>query len=158
MLARCKSTPKLELQLIMMTPAQSIPPSYHSLFPSTHARPLTNTTMADMTKISRPLTRASVREAHDRITPYIHHTPVLQCDYISSLASTPQSPSALNGTEYADQEPARPKMNIFFKCENYQRIGAFKARGAFHALSRLTDAQLEKGVITHSVCARDGRC
>jgi threonine dehydratase len=108
--------------------------------------------MADMSKTKRPLTRASVREAHDRIKPYIHHTPVLQCDYISSLASTPQSPSALEGTEYAGQEPARPKMNIFFKCENYQRIGAFKARGAFHALSRLTDAELERGVVTHSVC------
>lgn len=107
--------------------------------------------MADITKINRPLTRDAVRSAHDRIKPYIHLTPVLQCETISSFASTPQAPSALVGTEYEGQEPARPKMNIFFKCENYQRIGAFKARGAFHALSRLTDAQLEKGVITHSV-------
>jgi len=107
--------------------------------------------MADTTKINRPLTRDSVRAAHDRIKPYIHLTPVLQCETISTFVSTPQPPSALIGTEYEGQEPARPKMNIFFKCENYQRIGAFKARGAFHALSRLTDKQLEKGVITHSV-------
>jgi len=108
-------------------------------------------TMADITKINRPLTRDSVRAAHDRIKPYIHLTPVLQCETISTFVSTSQAPSALVGTEYEGQEPARPKMNIFFKCENYQRIGAFKARGAFHALSRLSDAQLEKGVITHSV-------
>lgn len=111
----------------------------------------TRIAMADISKINRPLTRDSVRTAHERIKPYIHLTPVLQCETISSFASTPQSPTALVGTEYEGQEPSRPKMNIFFKCENYQRIGAFKARGAFHALSRLTDGQLEKGVITHSV-------
>lgn len=107
--------------------------------------------MADITKINRPLTRDSVREAHERIKPYIHLTPVLQCETISEIASTPQEPSALSGTEYEGQEPANPKINLFFKCENYQRIGAFKARGAFHALSRLTDGQLKDGVITHSV-------
>lgn len=41
-------------------------------------------------------------------------------------------------------------MHLFFKCENYQRIGAFKIRGAFHALSRLSDDQVRNGVVTHS--------
>lgn len=107
--------------------------------------------MADPSTTPRPLTRASVREAHELIKPFIHLTPVLQCETISSIASTPQDPSALTGTEYEGQEPARPKINLFFKCENYQRVGAFKARGAFHALSRLTDGELKDGVITHSV-------
>lgn len=111
---------------------------------------LASTDMADITKINRPLTRESVKEAHERIKPYIHLTPVLQCETISDFASAPQDPAALKGTQYEGQEPARPRINLFFKCENYQKIGAFKARGAFHALSRLTDGQLEKGVITHS--------
>ena len=50
---------------------------------------------------------------------------------------------------------ANPKVNLFFKCENQQRIGAFKARGAFHALGRLIEEKgiesvREKGVTTHS--------
>jgi threonine dehydratase len=39
---------------------------------------------------------------------------------------------------------------VFFKCENFQRIGAFKFRGAYHALSRLTDAERSRGVLTWS--------
>lgn len=95
--------------------------------------------MADAT--NRPLTRASVLEAHERIKPYIHLTPVLTSTTLSDLASTPR-PNI--------DTPAHPKINLFFKCENYQKIGAFKARGAFHALSRLTAGELANGVITHS--------
>ncbi|KAK4981575.1 hypothetical protein LTR66_009872, partial [Elasticomyces elasticus] len=97
-----------------------------------------------------PLTRSSVRDAHDRIRQYIHLTPVATCQTLSDLASTPQTPEALTGTEYEGQEPARPKINLYFKCENQQKVGAFKARGAFHALSRLSDEELQKGVVTHS--------
>ncbi|KAI9845202.1 MAG: Bifunctional acetohydroxyacid reductoisomerase [Thelocarpon superellum] len=43
-----------------------------------------------------------------------------------------------------------PKIKLFFKCENYQRVGAFKVRGAFHALARLSDETAAKGVVTHS--------
>ncbi len=110
--------------------------------------------MADSQPTTRPLTRASVRKAHALIKPHIHLTPVLQCSTISALASTPQTPEALAGTEYAGQEPARPKINLYFKCENYQKVGAFKARGAFHALARLSDGELERGVVTHS----SGKC
>jgi threonine dehydratase len=102
-----------------------------------------------------PLTRSSVIAAHELIKPHIHLTPVLTSTTLSTLASTPQSPEALKGTEYEGQEPANPKMRLFFKCENYQKVGAFKARGAFHAIARLSDEQLQKGVVTHSsgMCA-----
>ena len=102
-----------------------------------------------------PLTRSSVIAAHELIKPHIHLTPVLTSTTLSTLASTPQSPEALKGTEYEGQEPAKPKMRLFFKCENYQKVGAFKARGAFHAIARLSDEQLQKGVVTHSsgMCA-----
>lgn len=99
---------------------------------------------------NRPLTRDAVFEAHDRIEQYIHRTPVLTSTTLSDLASTPQDASALKGTEYEGQTPARPRIRLFFKCENYQKVGAFKARGAFHALSRLSEEELAKGVVTHS--------
>jgi threonine dehydratase len=105
--------------------------------------------MADLSK-TLPLTRSSVQAAHELIRHHIHLTPVLTSTTLSTLASTPQSPDALEGTEHKGQEPARPKINLFFKCENYQKIGAFKARGAFHALARLSDEELKKGVVTHS--------
>ncbi|KAI9694804.1 MAG: hypothetical protein M1822_000420 [Bathelium mastoideum] len=105
--------------------------------------------MADISRCL-PLTRASVQQAHERIKPFIHLTPVTTCTTLSRLASTPQSTSALIGTPYEGQKPAEPKINLYFKCENQQKIGAFKARGANHALSRLTEEELERGVITHS--------
>jgi threonine dehydratase len=39
---------------------------------------------------------------------------------------------------------------VFLKCENYQRVGAFKFRGAFNAMSRLSEDQRKRGIITHS--------
>lgn len=97
-----------------------------------------------------PLERSSVQSAHDRIKKKIHRTPVVTSTTLSSLASTPQTPEALIGTPFEGHVPAKPKIKFFFKCENYQRIGAFKIRGAFHALSRLTEEELAKGVVTHS--------
>ncbi|KAL1310649.1 hypothetical protein AAFC00_000917 [Neodothiora populina] len=104
---------------------------------------------------SPPLTRASVQVAHERIKSNIHHTPVLTNATISQFASTPQTANALQGTEWQGEEPANPKIWVLFKCENYQRIGAFKARGAFHALGRLIEVVGEdevrrRGVVTHS--------
>lgn len=59
------------------------------------------------------------------------------------------------GTPFEGQGPSHPRLRFFFKCENYQRIGAFKARGAFHALLRLVEERGEeevkrRGVVTHS--------
>lgn len=67
-------------------------------------------------------------EAHERIRPYIHRTPVLTSGYLNQLA----------GCE------------LFFKCENFQKAGAFKVRGASNAVFGLSDAQAAKGVATHS--------
>ena len=105
--------------------------------------------MADINECL-PLDRSSVRSAHDLIKQYIHKTPVLTCKTLDNLASTPQSPEALIGTQFEGQTPAHPKIHFFFKCENYQRIGAFKIRGASHALARLSDEALKNGVVTHS--------
>lgn len=104
---------------------------------------------------SRPLNPASVRAAHELIKPHIYQTQVQTNTTLSNLASTPQSPEALKGTQWEGQEPAKPKIRLFFKCENFQRIGAFKVRGAFHALLRLIEEDgieevRKKGVVTHS--------
>jgi len=69
-----------------------------------------------------------VLAAHQRIEPHIHRTPVLTSRMLNELA----------GAE------------LFFKCENLQRAGAFKARGASNAVFSLSDAQAERGVATHS--------
>ena len=66
--------------------------------------------------------------AHQRIAGAIHRTPVL----------TSATANALTGA------------NLFFKCENFQRMGAFKMRGAYNAISRMTPAERERGVITFS--------
>ncbi|KAL5435187.1 hypothetical protein PMIN07_002687 [Paraphaeosphaeria minitans] len=106
-------------------------------------------------QVGLPLTRESVIAAHHLIKPNIHLTPVQTNTTLSNLASTPQSAKALKGTQWEGQESARPKIKLFFKCENFQRIGAFKVRGAFHAVKRLIEREgLEevrrKGVVTHS--------
>lgn len=67
-------------------------------------------------------------ECHKRISPHIHRTPVLSSRLINELV----------GTE------------VLFKCENFQRAGAYKARGATNALLLLNDAQKDRGVVTHS--------
>lgn len=89
--------------------------------------------MADISSCP-PLIRQSVLEAHERIKTHVHRTPVLTSSTLDGFAS-----SALG-------HPCK----LYFKCENYQRIGAFKARGAFHAISRLRDDELKNGVVTHS--------
>lgn len=73
-------------------------------------------------------TYGDVEQAHQRIAPYIHHTPVLTSTYFNNLT----------GAE------------LFFKCENFQKAGAFKVRGASNAVFGLTDEQAIKGVATHS--------
>lgn len=116
--------------------------------------------MADVSK-SLPLKRTSVQAAHKLIKPYIHTTPVLTNKTLTDLASTPQTPESLQGTLWAGQTPASPTLRLWFKCENLQRIGAFKIRGAFHALLRLKEEEgdwegemgverRKRGVVTHS--------
>ncbi|OJJ05744.1 hypothetical protein ASPVEDRAFT_138809 [Aspergillus versicolor CBS 583.65] len=79
--------------------------------------------MADPTTCA-PLTRQSVIDAHEIIKPLIHRTPVVTSTFLNQLASTPR-------------KNANPILRLWFKCENQQRIGAFKVRGAFHAIEKL---------------------
>ena len=73
-------------------------------------------------------TYEDVKEAHKRIKPYIHRTPVLTSSFMNELT----------GAE------------LFFKCENFQKAGAFKVRGASNAVSGLSDEKAKLGVATHS--------
>jgi threonine dehydratase len=74
------------------------------------------------------VTLEHVREAHARIRETIHRTPVLTSVRLNGLC----------GAE------------LFFKCENFQKTGSFKARGAMNAVLTLTDAEAARGVATHS--------
>ncbi|MBS1488208.1 MAG: pyridoxal-phosphate dependent enzyme [Bacteroidetes bacterium] len=74
------------------------------------------------------ITRSDIEEAHERIKPYIHRTPVLTSHSIDELAGC----------------------SLFFKCENFQNVGAFKARGATNAALNLPADLLAKGLATHS--------
>lgn len=80
-----------------------------------------------MNKLSIP-TYKDVAEAHQRILPYLNKTPVL----------TSRTINELTGAQF------------YFKCENFQRMGAFKFRGAMNALSQFNDQQCKNGVVTFS--------
>ena len=69
-----------------------------------------------------------ITEAHQRIRPYIHRTPVVTSHTLNELA----------GAE------------IFFKCENLQKIGAFKIRGGMNSVLQLSAEEQKKGIATHS--------
>lgn len=71
---------------------------------------------------------ADVRAAADRIRPHVHVTPVITCRYF-------------------DREVGAA---VFFKCENLQKVGAFKSRGACNAVFSLSDERAAAGVATHS--------
>lgn len=112
--------------------------------------------MADISNCL-PLTRDSIKQAHSLIKSHIHYTPVLTNATLTQLASTPRTSSSLEGTRWAGRQPAKPIIRLWFKCENLQRIGAFKARGAFHAVERLKKDEkwlaaggINRGVVTHS--------
>jgi threonine dehydratase len=69
-----------------------------------------------------------IRAAHERIRPYIHRTPVLTSSRLDEASGA----------------------SLLFKCENFQKIGAFKARGATNAVFALDEATARHGVATHS--------
>lgn len=69
-----------------------------------------------------------IRSAHERIRPYVHNTPVLTSGAIDQMVGA----------------------RVFFKCENLQKVGAFKARGAVNAVMQLDPATAARGVVTHS--------
>ncbi|MCY1723444.1 pyridoxal-phosphate dependent enzyme [Prolixibacteraceae bacterium Z1-6] len=69
-----------------------------------------------------------VEKAHKVVAKYAHHTPVLTSASINEIVGG----------------------QLFFKCENFQKVGAFKFRGACNAVFSLTDEEAQKGVATHS--------
>lgn len=69
-----------------------------------------------------------IKEAAVQIKPFVHRTPVLTCDTLNRLCEA----------------------EIFFKCENFQKVGAFKIRGATNAVFVLEDRDASRGVATHS--------
>ena len=73
-------------------------------------------------------TYADVQAAAQRLKGHAHHTPVLTSHGLDEALGT----------------------SVFFKCENFQRVGAFKFRGAFNALSRLPSGSRARGVIAYS--------
>lgn len=74
------------------------------------------------------ITREHIEEAHQRIKPFIHKTPVLTSKTLNNIS----------GAE------------IFFKCENFQKIGAFKIRGGMNSVLSLPNEKRKKGIATHS--------
>ena len=74
------------------------------------------------------ITKQTISDAHDRIREYVKHTPVMKSAYIDELA----------------------ECTIYFKCENFQEIGAFKARGAMNAALSLTREERARGLVAHS--------
>jgi threonine dehydratase len=78
--------------------------------------------------MNRIPTASDIEQAHERIRPYIHRTPVMTSNSLDEMAGC----------------------QLYFKCENFQKVGAFKARGAMNALLSLTREQRAKGVATHS--------
>ena len=83
--------------------------------------------MKDIAGLDIP-TFDDVVAAHERIRPYIHDTPVLTSTTFDEMSGA----------------------SLFFKCENFQKAGAFKVRGACNAVFGLSDEQAAKGVATHS--------
>jgi threonine dehydratase len=73
-------------------------------------------------------TLSDIKAAHSRIKPFIHWTPVLTSQQIDNIFDC----------------------ELFFKCENFQKVGAFKFRGATNAVLQLTDEAKKYGVIAHS--------
>ena len=73
-------------------------------------------------------TLSDIQHAAQRIAPFIHRTPILTSESIDKMVGA----------------------KLFFKCENLQKIGAFKFRGACNAIYSLTDEQASHGVATHS--------
>ena len=78
--------------------------------------------------MTQSVTLSDVKAAHLLIESYIHRTPVITSRFVDDSLGA----------------------SVFFKCENLQKVGAFKARGALNAVLSLGDSEARRGVITHS--------
>jgi threonine dehydratase/serine racemase len=87
-----------------------------------------STSSSSQRGLPKTVTLEDVKQASRRISQHAHRTPVLTSQTLSRIAGH----------------------QLFFKCENFQKTGSFKFRGAFNAVSQLTDEQRVRGVVTHS--------
>lgn len=87
-----------------------------------------NTKPPEMPEVLNIPSLKDIEQAHENIRAYIHHTPVLT----------------------NRQMDERCGSFVFFKCENFQKVGAFKFRGAAHTVFSLPGKEARKGVATHS--------
>lgn len=71
---------------------------------------------------------SAIEQAHTRIAPHIHRTPVMRCQTLDQFSGA----------------------SLCFKCENFQKIGAFKIRGAMNAVLGMDETQRSRGIATHS--------
>jgi threonine dehydratase len=78
--------------------------------------------------LNNPPDLNTIIQSAKRIEPYIHKTPVYKSDNLNNIV----------------------KAKVFFKCENFQKAGAFKSRGAINAVFLLSENEIKKGVCTHS--------
>src|SRR5262245_3812485 len=81
-----------------------------------------------MVELVGSLNLDTIYAAHQRIRPYVHRTPVLTNSWLNDAC----------------------RATLFFKCENFQKVGAFKARGATNAVFAVDDETAQRGVATHS--------
>jgi len=81
-----------------------------------------------LTNMDFPVSLEDIQAAHERIGPYVHRTPILTSESVNDIAGC----------------------DLYFKCENFQKVGAFKARGGVNAVLSLPEEQRKNGVVTHS--------
>ena len=74
------------------------------------------------------ITFSDIQSAYERVKPIVHRTPILRSSTFNNLTG----------------------LNVYFKAENFQKIGAFKIRGAYNKISSLSDEQKKAGIIAHS--------
>ncbi|MGK0499198.1 MAG: threonine dehydratase [Oceanicoccus sp.] len=79
-------------------------------------------------RIALLMNKNHLQEVYNRVQPHIHKTPVLHSRLMNELSAC----------------------EIYFKCENFQKAGAFKIRGATNAILKLTEKERSRGVVTHS--------
>ena len=84
-----------------------------------------------------PVTLKDVETAHERVKPYVHETPILTSQALNKMANKNNNINDSN-------------ISLFFKCENFQKTGSFKIRGATNAVFSLTDEEASNGICTHS--------
>ena len=84
--------------------------------------------MTELNPLTQAPNQADILQTHEAIRPFIHQTPVMTCAGLDAMAGC----------------------RLYFKCENFQKIGAFKMRGAASAALRFAPAEIQSGLATHS--------